>query len=72
MQAKICTFALQTNYVINKMKKNILTGVDARHCTQSSYFYCASEDLKCVEKKLLEILNLGENHQFMLAHSVKQ
>lgn len=54
------------------MKKNILTGVDARHCTQSSYFYCASEDLKCVEKKLLEILNLGENHQFMLAHSVKQ
>jgi len=53
-----------------------LASLDAGHCTQNIYLYCASEGLKSVvragaqEKELLEALNLDEKHQFIVAHTV--
>ena len=53
-----------------------LASLDAGHCTQNVYLYCASEDMKAVvragaqEEKLLELLNPGENHQFIVAQSI--
>ncbi|MDL2228272.1 SagB/ThcOx family dehydrogenase [Odoribacter sp. OttesenSCG-928-L07] len=53
-----------------------LAALDAGHCTQNIYLYCASEGLKSVvrggakDKELLETLGLGDNHQFVLAHSI--
>jgi len=53
-----------------------LASLDAGHCTQNIYLYCASEGLRNVvragakEKELLEVLKLGENYQFIVAHTV--
>ena len=53
-----------------------LASLDAGHCTQNIYLYCASEGLRSVvragakEKELLELLNLDENYQFVVAHTV--
>ena len=53
-----------------------LAALDAGHCTQNIYLYCASEGLKSVvragaqEKELLEVLNLNGRHQFVVAHTV--
>lgn len=53
-----------------------LAALDAGHCTQNIYLYCASEGLKSVvrggarDAELLEVLGLDENHQFILAHSI--
>ncbi|MCL2073048.1 MAG: SagB/ThcOx family dehydrogenase [Marinilabiliaceae bacterium] len=53
-----------------------LAALDAGHCTQNIYLYCASEGLKSVvragakEEELLEVLKLGENYQFVVAHTV--
>lgn len=53
-----------------------LASLDAGHCTQNVYLYCASEGLKAVvragaqEEKLLELLGLKENHQFIVAQTV--
>lgn len=53
-----------------------LAALDAGHCTQNIYLYCASEGLKSVvrggakDKELLELLGLNNSHQFILAHSV--
>ena len=53
-----------------------LAALDAGHCTQNIYLYCASEGLKTVvragaqEAKLLELLGLDENHQFVVAQTV--
>lgn len=53
-----------------------LAALDAGHCTQNIYLYCASEGLKSVvragaqEQELLEVLDLGEKHQFIVAHTV--
>jgi nitroreductase len=46
-----------------------LASIDAGHCSQNVYLYCASEGLKCVfragakEKELLETLGLDSKHQ---------
>jgi SagB-type dehydrogenase family enzyme len=53
-----------------------LAALDAGHCTQNVYLYCASEGLKSVvragakEQELLEVLNLDEKHHFIVAHTV--
>ncbi|MDL2323069.1 SagB/ThcOx family dehydrogenase [Bacteroidales bacterium OttesenSCG-928-A17] len=53
-----------------------LASLDAGHCTQNVYLYCASEGLKTVvragaqEAKLLELLSLKENHQFIVAQTI--
>lgn len=57
-------------------KQLYLAALDAGHCTQNVYLYCASEGLKTVvragaqEKALLELLNLDENYQFVVAQTV--
>lgn len=61
---------------ISGEKRIYLASLDAGHCTQNVYLYSASEDLKCVvraganEKELLKVLNLNENHQFIVAQTV--
>ena len=53
-----------------------MASLDAGHCTQDVYLYCASEGLKSVvrgmaqEQELLSLLKLGENHQFIVAQTV--
>lgn len=57
-------------------KRIYLASLDAGHCSQNVYLYCASEGMKCVvraganEKELLKLLNLNENHQFIVAQTV--
>lgn len=57
-------------------KRLYLASLDAGHCTQNVYLYCASERLKAVvragaqEEELLKLLNLGENYQFIVAQTV--
>ncbi|MDL2290447.1 SagB/ThcOx family dehydrogenase [Paludibacteraceae bacterium OttesenSCG-928-F17] len=57
-------------------KRLYLAALDAGHCTQNVYLYCASEGLKTVvragaqEKALLELLGLDENYQFVVAQTV--
>lgn len=66
----------QSNMPIPADKYLYLAGSDAGHCTQNVYLYCASEGLKSAVrggakyKELLEMLKLGESHQFVLAQSV--
>lgn len=61
---------------IPKDKFLYLAGLDAGHCTQNVYLYCASEGLKAVvragakEKELLELLKFNENYQFVVAQSI--
>ena len=53
-----------------------LAALDAGHCAQNVYLYCASEGLKSVvragakEQELLAVMKLGEKHRFIVAHSV--
>lgn len=57
-------------------KRLYLASLDAGHCGQNIYLYCASEGLKTVvragakEKELLELLKLDENYQFILAQTI--
>ncbi len=57
-------------------KRLYLAALDAGHCTQNVYLYCASENIKCVvraganEKELLKVLGLNETHQFIVAQTV--
>ena len=61
---------------IEPEKRLWLASIDAGHCSQNVYLYCASEGLKCVvragakEKELLEILGLDSKHQFIVAQTV--
>lgn len=67
---------IQSGMPIPADKYLYLAGVEAGCSAQDVYLYCASEGLKSVvhggakQKKLLELLNLGENHEFVLAHTV--
>lgn len=53
-----------------------MAALDAGHCTQNVYLYCASEGLKTVvrggaqDKELLEALGLDANYQFIVAQTV--
>lgn len=53
-----------------------MAALDAGHCTQNVYLYCASEGLKTVVRggaqdiEFLKLLNLGENHQFIVAQTI--
>lgn len=57
-------------------KRLYLAALDAGHCTQNVYLYCASENLKCVvragakEAELLKVLKLDEKYQFVVAQTV--
>lgn len=58
-------------------KRLYLAALDAGHCTQNVYMYCASEGLKTVvragaqEDALLELLGLDKaNYQFVVAQTV--
>lgn len=54
-----------------------MAALDAGHCTQSVYLYCASEGLNVVvrggaqERAILDLLNLNDgNHQFVVAQTI--
>lgn len=53
-----------------------LASLDAGHCSQNVYLYCASEGLKCVVRAsadkaaLLRLLQLNENYQFIVAQTI--
>jgi nitroreductase len=53
-----------------------LASLDAGHCSQNVYLYCASEGLKCVvragakEKELLQTIGLNDKYQFIVAQTV--
>ncbi len=53
-----------------------LASLDAGHCTQNVYLYCASENMKAVvragakEKELLALLGLDDNNQFIVAQTI--
>lgn len=57
-------------------KRLYLASLDAAHCNQNIYLYCASEGLKTVERagakaeELLKVLQLNDNHQFIVAQTV--
>lgn len=57
-------------------KRIYLASLDAAHSNQNVYLYCASEGLKTVERagakeeELLKVLNLDENHKFIVAQTV--
>jgi Nitroreductase len=66
----------QGNHPIPQEKWLYLASLDAGHCTQNVYLYCASEGLQAVvragaqEEKLLELLNPGKDHQFVVAQTI--
>lgn len=53
-----------------------VASLDAGHCAQNIYLYCASEQIKTVERgmvdaeKVMSILELGDNYKFIIAQSV--
>lgn len=53
-----------------------LAALDAGHCAQNVYLYCASEGLKSVvragakEQELIDVLKLNEKNRFIVAHTV--
>ncbi len=52
-----------------------VASLDAGHCTQNVYLYCASEGIKTVvrggvEPGLMELLGLDENHEFIVAQTI--
>ncbi|NDV47068.1 SagB/ThcOx family dehydrogenase [Paludibacter sp. 221] len=57
-------------------KRLYLAALDAGHCTQNVYLYCAAKGLKSVvragakEKELLNVLGLDANYQFVVAQTV--
>lgn len=49
--------------------------LDAGHCTQNVYLYCAAEGIKTVvrgsvENGLMELLSLDGNHEFIVAQTI--
>ena len=62
---------------VPKDKYMYFAGIDAAHSSQNVYLYCAAFGLKSViragvgdETKLLEMLNLKDNHNILLAQTV--
>jgi SagB-type dehydrogenase family enzyme len=61
---------------VSEDRRLYLAALDAAHSCQNIYLYCASENLKTVERagakaeELIKILNLDENHQFIVAQTV--
>jgi SagB-type dehydrogenase family enzyme len=62
---------------VSEDRRLYLAALDAGHCTQNIYLYCAAAGLKAVvragarEKELLETLNLDlAMHQFVVAQTV--
>jgi len=53
-----------------------ISAIDAGHCTQNVYLYCASEKLSCVERamvsedELLKVLQLDDKFRFIIAQTV--
>jgi SagB-type dehydrogenase family enzyme len=58
---------------VNSMR---MVSLDAGHCTQNVYLYCASEGLKCVVRagaksdELLSLLGLDSHYRFIVAQTV--
>ena len=56
--------------------RNRCSLLDAGHCCQNAYLYCASEGLKCVERgsfdneKLCNFLGLDKNFKVMITLSI--
>ncbi len=61
---------------VEESRRLWLASLDAGHCTQNVYLYCASEGLKCVvragaqEAELLKLLKLDRKYQFIVAQTV--
>ena len=61
---------------VDENRRLYLAALDAGHCTQNVYLYCASEGLKCVvragakEEELLKLLKLDAKYQFVVAQTV--
>ena len=57
-------------------RRLVMSSLDAGHCCQNVYLYCATEGLKCVERgsydkeKLSKLLNLDEKTKIMITLSV--
>jgi len=53
-----------------------LASLDAGHCSQNVYLYCASENMKCVvragikEQEFLKLLNLNDKFRFIVAQTI--
>ncbi len=61
---------------VEESRRLWLASLDAGHCTQNVYLYCASEGLKCVvragaqDAELLKLLKLDSKYQFIVAQTV--
>ncbi len=61
---------------VEESRRLWLASLDAGHCTQNVYLYCASAGLKCVvragaqEAELLKLLKLDNKYQFIVAQTV--
>ncbi len=61
---------------IEESRRLWMASLDAGHCSQNVYLYCASEGLKCVvrasvqETELLKLLKLDSKYQFIVAETV--
>jgi len=57
-------------------RRVVYAALDAAHCCQNVYLYCASEGLNVVErasvkdKELLKVLELEENYHFVISQTV--
>ena len=57
-------------------QRAVYAGLDAAHCCQNVYLYCASEGLKVVErasvkgKELINVLGLSSDYHFVIAQTV--
>ena len=61
---------------MNDQQRAVYAGLDAAHCCQNVYLYCASEGLKVVERasvkgdELLKAIGLDVNYHFVIAQTV--
>lgn len=61
---------------MNDQQKAVYSALDAAHCCQNVYLYCASEGLKVVEramvndKELLKQIGLDSNFHFVISQTV--
>ena len=61
---------------VQEDRRLYLASLDAAHCCQNVYLYCASEGLKTVERagakaeELIKVLQLDKNHQFIVAQTI--
>lgn len=61
---------------MNDQQKAVYSALDAAHCCQNVYLYCASEGLKVVEramvddKELIKQIGLDSNFHFVIAQTV--